>query len=88
MNSQVALQILTPALPARPWATASYPDSANTSPGELTALGEHVDRCNGLRGRLFAIQCTADAVRAFVAPRFITTLVAAACVLGILAIVI
>ena len=88
MNSHVARQILAPTLSSRPWATASYPESAATSPGELSALSEHVDRCNGMRGRLFAVQCAADAVRSFVAPRFITTLVAIACVIGIVAIAI
>jgi hypothetical protein len=36
------------------WSTASFGDTADTSPMELSALGDHLDLCRGLRGRLFA----------------------------------
>ncbi len=63
------------------WATAA--GSPDTSPLELSALGDHVGRCNGSRGRLFALGCVADAVVGFVAPRFVTTLVAVLIVFGV-----
>ncbi|MEO8058020.1 MAG: zf-TFIIB domain-containing protein [Burkholderiales bacterium] len=68
------------------WNTASIADATDTSPMELVELGAHIDRCNGCRGRWFALRCVADAVHDFVAPRFVTTLLAAAVVLGLAAI--
>jgi hypothetical protein len=69
--------------PSRPWATASFPDTAETTPMELSALGAHVDRCNGSRGRMFRLQCAVDAMIGFVAPRFVTTAVIVALVFGV-----
>ena len=71
----------------RAWATASHADAADTSPGELLALGVHVDRCNGSRGRFFSLQCAADSVLGFMAPRLVTTVVVLAVALGVLSIV-
>ena len=65
------------------WSTASIPDSTDTSPMELSALGAHVSRCNGCRGRWFTLRCAIDAVHDFVAPRFVTTLFLAVAVLGL-----
>jgi hypothetical protein len=67
------------------WTTASLADAADTSPMELWALGAHVERCNGSRGRWFALRCAVDAVHEFVAPRFVTTLIIAATVIGVVA---
>ena len=67
------------------WTTASIPDATDTSPMELSELGAHVDRCNGCRGRWFALRCAAYAVHDFVAPRFVTTLLVAALVIGLAA---
>lgn len=67
----------------RPWATASVADAPDTTPGELSALGAHVDRCNGSRSRLFGLQCAGDALRGFIAPRFVTTAVILAVVIGV-----
>jgi hypothetical protein len=72
----------------RPWATASFADTADTTPGELSALEAHVDRCNGLRGRMFRLQCAADAMIAFVAPRFVTTAVIVALVFGVASLIV
>ena len=54
---------------------------------ELSALGEHVDHCNGLRGRMFGLQCAADSLIAFIAPRFVTTTVVVALVFGVASLV-
>ncbi|MDP9043943.1 MAG: hypothetical protein M3O01_03970 [Pseudomonadota bacterium] len=56
------------------WSTAAISDAADTSPMELSELGEHVNRCNGMRGRWFALHCIADTVQTFVSARFVTTL--------------
>ena len=74
--------------PRRPWATASIADAADTTPMELSALGEHVDSCNGSRGRMFRLQCAADAMIGFVAPRFVTTAVIVALVFGVASLVV
>jgi hypothetical protein len=55
------------------WSTASFGDTADTSPMELSALGDHLDLCRGLRGRLFAARCRAEVVRGFVASHLVTT---------------
>ncbi|MEO8921970.1 MAG: hypothetical protein ABI330_03940 [Caldimonas sp.] len=87
INAQVSGQV---ALHARApfWATASISDAADTSPMELSALGAHVDRCNGSRGRMFGLHCVADAVRSFIAPRFVTTLIAVGFVFGVVSLIV
>ncbi|MEO8930404.1 MAG: hypothetical protein ABI326_13055 [Caldimonas sp.] len=87
MNPQAAASA-TRRTPLRRWATASFADSADTSPMELSALGEHVDHCNGSRGRMFALRCAADSLIAFIGPRFVTTAVIVAFVLGVVSLVI
>jgi hypothetical protein len=69
------------------WITASFDDSASTMPMELSALGAHVDHCNGCRSRWFTLRCTGDAIHGFVATRFVTTLVMATAVLAAAAVV-
>ena len=64
------------------WTTAAISDAADTSPMELSSLSAHVGDCNGCRGRWFSARCMADAVHQFIAPRFVTTLVIAAAVIG------
>lgn len=70
------------------WTTASFSDAADTVPADLSALGAHVERCNGCRERLFSLRCAVEAVHGFVAPRFVTTLVAVAAIFGAVALVI
>jgi hypothetical protein len=74
----------------RRWATAAIADAdaADTTPMELDALGAHVDRCNGSRGRMFALQCAAESFLGFIAPRFITTAVIVAIVFGVASLVV
>jgi hypothetical protein len=57
------------------WSTSSLGDTVDTSPMELTALGQHLDLCAGSRGRWFKVQCVAEAMNGFIAPRLVTTLV-------------
>ena len=62
-----------PTLENPSWSTASFGDTADTSPMELSALGDHLDLCRGLRGRLFAARCRAEVVHGFVASHLVTT---------------
>ena len=82
MNRPASASVASRA-PFRRWATASFADAADTAPMELSALGAHVDRCNGSRGRMFGLRCTADSLIAFIAPRFVTTAVIVAFVFGV-----
>ena len=43
-----------------------FPDPAN--------LGDHFRQCAFARSRLYRFQCVAEALNAFLAPRFVTTL--------------
>ncbi len=55
------------------WSTASFGDSPDTTPGELRALGEHLQQCG--RGERWArLHIAAAAVHGFGASRFVTTL--------------
>ena len=56
------------------WSTSSAGSTADTSPMELAALGEHLRRCNEQRGGLSAFRCVGEALKEFAAPRLITTL--------------
>jgi len=63
------------------WITAA--DAADTTPADLSALGVHVDRCNGCRGRWFTLRCAFDTAHDFVASHFITTLLIASAGIGL-----
>lgn len=65
------------------WSTACFGEAADTSPMELSVLGEHLHACRSLCGRLFTLGCAVEAARAFVAARFVTSLVAVALLLGL-----
>jgi len=69
------------------WSTASFGDTVDTSPMELSALGEHLDLCKGSHGRWFAVQCVGEALNGFIAARFVTTLVVATFLIGATAMV-
>lgn len=87
MTVQSATPLVTTSPHEASWATSALPEEADTSPMELSALGAHVDRCNGSRGRWFAVQCAADSMLSFVASRLVTTVVVVAFVFGVVAIV-
>ena len=65
------------------WSTSSFGCSADTSPGELAALGDHVSRCAGQRGSMFALRCAGEAMGEFAAPRLMTMLVVVALIGGL-----
>jgi hypothetical protein len=56
------------------WSTSSFGASTDTSPGELCALGQHLQQCQGGHRRLRALGRGAEALHGFVAPRFVSTL--------------
>jgi hypothetical protein len=79
MNTQVITNPL--------WSTASFGDSVDTTPMELSALGEHLDLCKQSRGRWFGLRCVAETANAFLAARFVTTLAAVALLIGVASLV-
>lgn len=56
------------------WTTSSYGEAADTTPGELAALREHMSQCTVRSGRLVAMQCGALKLQGFVLTRLVTTL--------------
>ncbi|MCE2949080.1 MAG: hypothetical protein LXA50_18695 [Betaproteobacteria bacterium] len=68
--------------PAR-WTTASFGRAADARPGDDASLGEHLDLCRTVSGRLFGLQCSVEAVHAFLSGRVVTTLAAVMVVAGI-----
>ena len=73
----------TPVAASSSWSTASFGHSADTSPMELSALGEHLDLCKGLSGRMFHMRCRAEAMHGFVVTRFVTTLAVLSALIGV-----
>ena len=69
------------------WSTASFGEAADTSPMELSMLGDHMARCSHPPGRLFSWQCTAEAVHRAVSSRFVTTLTLATVVLAAMSLI-
>lgn len=65
------------------WSTASFGQSTDTTPMELSGLSEHLHSCKGAHGRLFTLQCVAEAADRFIAARLVTTLVVAAVLIGV-----
>ena len=57
------------------WSTSSLPFEPESLPRELSALGEHLDQCRVLSGRLFPLRCWADTALRFVSSRLVTTAV-------------
>ena len=68
------------------WNTASTDHTPDTSPMELSALGEHLDPCKASRGRLFALRRATEALDRFVAGRFVPTLVVVALLIALIAV--
>jgi hypothetical protein len=64
------------------WSTASFGDPAETSPMELTALGEHMNLCRDSQGRLFGLHCAAERMNGVVVPRLMTTLLVLTLLIG------
>jgi hypothetical protein len=67
---------------ANRWSTASFGDTAATSPLEASALGDHLHLCQEAGGRLLRLRYAAETAHGFVAARFVTTLLVAALLMG------
>ena len=80
---RVEVFVNTHVIATRSWSTASYGDKAETSPMELSALGEHLDVCKSSHERIFALHCAAQSMHGFLAARFMTTLVVFAVLIGV-----
>ena len=65
------------------WSTAAYGDTAETTPQELSALGEHLDVCRNSHGHVAALHRAAQAMHGFGATRFVTTLLVVALLMGV-----
>ncbi len=56
------------------WSTASFGDTADTSPMELSELGEHLQHCSAQSGRWARLRIAAESMNGFVSTRLVTTL--------------
>lgn len=56
------------------WSTASFGDAADTSPMELSELGEHLQHCSARSGRWARLRCAAESMNGFISTRLVTTL--------------
>lgn len=65
------------------WSTSSFGGTTDTLPNELSELGAHMTDCNMRTGRLFAVRCVAETLHSFMTCRLMTTLVAAALLIGV-----
>jgi hypothetical protein len=65
------------------WSTSSFSPDTPTSPQELSLLGEHLDHCKRPHGGWFTLQCVAETLDRFLSARLVTTLVAAALLMGL-----
>ena len=59
---------------AHHWTTSSYAEPADTTPGDLANLHEHVRQCTDPRGRLVALRCGALKLHDLMLGRLVTTL--------------
>ena len=75
----------SPTISPSPWTTASFGGTADTSPMELSALGEHMDDCRKTHRGWFVLRCLADGLHQFMASRFVTTLFVATVLMGAVA---
>ncbi len=69
--------------PAPNWSTSTFSNCADTTPMELSALGEHLGHCQGAHGRLITLHCVAETLNGFLASRLVTTLVVATLLIGL-----
>jgi len=56
------------------WSTSCFGDAAQTSPMELSVLGDHLQHCSATPGPLMRLRWAAEALNRFVSARFVTTL--------------
>lgn len=64
------------------WVTSSYGCGADTSPMQLSVLGEHLSHCSRPARSIEVLLEGADALRGFVLGRLVTTMTVLAAVAG------
>jgi hypothetical protein len=69
--------------PLHCWSTASDGRSTDTLPGDMSALGEHLDNCQSTHRHLLTLHCAAQTMRGFMAARFVTTVVLVVIFVGV-----
>jgi hypothetical protein len=69
------------------WSTTCQGDSTDTTPMDLSALGDHVSHCRAASSRFSGLHCLVHAVHAMAASRFVTTLALMAVLIGALLLV-
>lgn len=75
---------MTARIAAQPrWSTSAFADESQPAANDSSGLGDHLNLCRSVTGRLFAVRCGVDAVKRFLAPRLVTTLVVVALLVGV-----
>ncbi|MEO5771516.1 MAG: hypothetical protein ABIQ29_05555 [Burkholderiaceae bacterium] len=75
---------ISPLLPPRPrWSTSAFAQDHDADDNVATALCAHLNSCRSVNGRWFSVRCGVDAVRQFLAPRLVTTLVVITLLVGV-----
>jgi hypothetical protein len=64
------------------WSTTCFGSITDTTPMELSALGDHVSRCRAATSRFSGLQCGAQALHGLLASRFVTTLTLMVALMG------
>ena len=64
----------TNVMDTRFWSTATFGDAVDTSPLELSDLGEHLQHCSARSGHWARLRCAAESMNGFVSTRLVTTL--------------
>ncbi len=65
------------------WSTSSIGEAADTTPMELSVLGEHLTLCNGASAHLLAVRCGAQKMQGFVRAHLVSALVVVLTLIGI-----
>ena len=64
------------------WTTTCFGHSTDTTPLDLTALGDHVSRCRTAGSHFGGLHCLVQALHGMAASRFVTTLTLMAALIG------
>jgi hypothetical protein len=68
----------------RPWSTSSFGNDIEICSLDLMALELHLGLCRPPQGTMFVMRCVAHSVHEFFVARFVTTLVIAAVIVGLI----
>jgi hypothetical protein len=68
---------------ARSWSTSTQGHPVGSSPVDLSALGEHMEACQGGHRHLTRLHCVAQSMHGFIASRLVSSLVLVAVLFGL-----